>query len=235
MLLFILISAFLILSNSTPPQLVAISAFIQSVFVSVAAIATAYVAWKGLNKWQDETTFKAEFELAKEVVECTYKVRNATEHLKYPQFPIWSVEYSKVCLDRDVKSTLDLLEHYDSLLVQVEALLDEKTFLFATNVKNKALIIASCFEGMHETALNMLDFKKSLKDTPDDDNFDSYTYEVERGKERLDEYKIPLKILHQSEVEHLGKECKLNSDNLHLNLVGLIENLTANMQQYLRR
>ena len=64
-----------------PSELVAIGNFIRDIFVTIAALITAFVAWRGINKWQDETTFKAKFELAKEVVEYTYKRTTSSTHL----------------------------------------------------------------------------------------------------------------------------------------------------------
>jgi hypothetical protein len=232
-LVVIVISLHLILSNSTPIQLTAIGSFIQNIVVSLVAIVTAYIAWKGLNKWQDEVTFKAEFELAKEVIECTYKVRNAIDYIRYPNHLILNYDYFKLLHDINVKAVIALLEHYDALLVQVEALLDEDTFLSATYVRRQSSTIITCFDEMHVQAKSMLDFREAIKDNPD--QFDSYTCEEERARHRFDKYKYLLEWLPEPETVTFDNETKLDSNNLHLNLEGLIENLAADMQKYLKR
>lgn len=229
----IVISIYLILTNSTPIQLTAIGSFIQGIFVSVAAIITAYTAWKGLNKWQDDIAFKAEFELAKEVIECTYKVRNASDYLRYPNHLVLNYEYFNFLNDRNVKTVLALLEHYDALLVQVEALLDEGTFLSATYVRRQSSCIITCFDEMHLQAKSVLDFTQAIKDYPD--NCESYTCEEERARYRFDKFKCLLEWLPEPETVIFDNEAKLDSNNLHLNLEGLIENLAADMQKYLKR
>jgi hypothetical protein len=229
LLAVIVIAIYLIFSNSTPIQLTAISSFIQSICVSLAAILTTYFAWKGLNKWQDEITFKAEFELAKEVIECTYKVHNAIDYLRYPNHLILYHEY----FDKDVKAALALLDHYDALLVQMKALLDEGTVLSATYVRRQASFIMTCFDEMHIQAKSVLDFRQAIKDHPD--NSDLYTCEEERARYRFDKYKCLLEWLPEPETVIFDNEAKLDSNNLHLNLEGLIENLAAGMQKYLKR
>ncbi|AWB58203.1 hypothetical protein [Colwellia sp. Arc7-D] len=100
-----------------------------------AGVTAGVVAIKSFNRWRDETTFKAKFELAKEVIENTYKIRDHLLEIKTPNWlfrkcisgvgyshynpeNIASERYTKV-----IEPIKDTMQHYQSLSLQVEALL----------------------------------------------------------------------------------------------------------------
>jgi hypothetical protein len=117
------------MSIPTPAELTAIGSFIKDIAISCAAIITAIVAWRGLNKWQDETTFKARFELAKEVLETTYKINNLVKDLRRINYKL-DYEGSEFYNDLYLKPLRALNEHYQTLTVASKA-------LFGDDVENK--------------------------------------------------------------------------------------------------
>ncbi len=57
---------------------------VKDVFLSGAAATTAYVAYKGLEKWKSELAGKADFEAARNFIRSVYKLRNAIEGCRSP-------------------------------------------------------------------------------------------------------------------------------------------------------
>ena len=67
---------------------------IKDVVISGAAIATAYAAVTGLNKWSSELKGKANFDVARDLLRAVYKIRNEVEFCRSPmifahEFPDW--------------------------------------------------------------------------------------------------------------------------------------------------
>lgn len=57
---------------------------ISALTTASAAVATATFAYKGLNKWKSEARFQDRFQLAKEIVETTYKASEVSSRLSAP-------------------------------------------------------------------------------------------------------------------------------------------------------
>jgi hypothetical protein len=71
-----------------------IISIIKDVVISGAAIATAYAAVTGLNKWSSELKGTANFDVARDLLRAVYKVRNEVEFCRSPmimahEFPDW--------------------------------------------------------------------------------------------------------------------------------------------------
>lgn len=69
-------------------------AIIKDLVISGAAIATAYAAVTGLNKWSSELKGTANFDVARDLLRAVYKVRNEVEFCRSPmimahEFPDW--------------------------------------------------------------------------------------------------------------------------------------------------
>ncbi|KZB99373.1 hypothetical protein AU375_04449 [Methylobacterium radiotolerans] len=70
----------------------AISAF-RDLVVAGAAISTATVGWKALNKWRDETVGKRRLEVAEETLSAFYQVQEVIHDARAPM--IWASEMVK--------------------------------------------------------------------------------------------------------------------------------------------
>jgi hypothetical protein len=153
----------------TPAELTAIGSFIKDITISCAAIITAIVAWRGLNKWQDETTFKARFELAKEVLETTYKMNNLVKDLRMIDYNL-GYDGSSFYNDLYLKPLREFNEHYQTLTVASKA-------LFGDNVENKLnhfrelidcfatdiLVLLVSLDDIQDVKASIKNAKKSIK------------------------------------------------------------------------
>ncbi|EPF7653806.1 hypothetical protein PD716_00010 [Vibrio gigantis] len=66
---------------------------VKDIVVALSALAAAYFAHSGLTTWQKELKGKSEYQLAKEVLESVFKVREAFKSVRHPA--IYSYEYPK--------------------------------------------------------------------------------------------------------------------------------------------
>lgn len=57
---------------------------IKDVIVASAAIATSFVAWRGVEKWRSEESGKADFDLARRLGKAVYKYRDALRAARTP-------------------------------------------------------------------------------------------------------------------------------------------------------
>lgn len=102
--------------------------------IACAAIATPTIAYIGLKQWKSETTFKAKFELSREVVEATYKISNAIDRLRKTRFDLGGVDGLDNIRKNQFKDLIDLHDHYLTLAVQVKALLSNEHHLHTNGV-----------------------------------------------------------------------------------------------------
>ncbi|RCW19649.1 hypothetical protein DET53_1209 [Vibrio parahaemolyticus] len=66
---------------------------LKDIVVVLSALAAAYFAYSGLSTWQKELKGKSEYQLAKEVLQSVFKVREAFKSVRHPA--IFSYEYPK--------------------------------------------------------------------------------------------------------------------------------------------
>lgn len=64
---------------------------VKEVVLSIVAIVTVYIAWRGLDKWQSELRGKAHFETARNLARAVFKVRDAMQSCRSPM--IWAQEF----------------------------------------------------------------------------------------------------------------------------------------------
>lgn len=57
---------------------------LKEIVVALAAIATASVAWKGINKWRSEESGKADFDLARRLGKALFKFRDDLKDARAP-------------------------------------------------------------------------------------------------------------------------------------------------------
>lgn len=226
----------------TPTELIAIGSFMQNVFVSIAAMITAVVAWKGINKWKDETTFKANFDLAKEVIEETYKLRNVTEPLKYPLL-LSSIDesYEGFSVMNYVKPALESLEHYNSLIVRVKALFDEESIYNTIAVKDVAEILIAFSEDMYSAATEyalVIDHIAMLENGHTEGQMEEAYDSKKQAIRDLETYKEYLRKMppkESKELDKIDKAIRCKHENLHVRLDAFIEELADSLRKYLKR
>ena len=64
---------------------------LKDAFIAIAALTTALVAYSGLSKWKKELKGKVYFDIAREHIRATYKIRDEIEFARSPA--IFSNEY----------------------------------------------------------------------------------------------------------------------------------------------
>jgi hypothetical protein len=226
----------------TPSELTALGSFIQNMFVSGAALTTAVVAWKGLNKWQDETTFKANFELAKEVIEETYKLRNVTEPLIYP-FLLSCIDenYENNNLVTYVKPALESLKDYDSLIVRVKALFDEESIYNINAIRSVTEILIATSEDMYNAASEYASTLEHIAMLENGYTGDQMEIACDSKNEALRDLSIYSPVLKKvypkesKEIEKLSRCLRFKHDNFHVSLDAFIEELADSLRKYLKR
>lgn len=70
----------------TTPQAFSVG---KDILLGIAAIVTAGLAWKGLNRWSAELKGKSEFEVARNLIRATYKLRDAIQSCRNPLMSIY--------------------------------------------------------------------------------------------------------------------------------------------------
>jgi hypothetical protein len=123
----------------TPTEITAfkdIALGLSAIATGSAAVATATFAYKGLNKWQLETSFKANFELAKEVVEVTYKIDNTINRLRRTVYGIGGQAGIDTIRNTKLRDLMDLHDHFQTLSVQIKALFNNEKW----ELSNKVII-----------------------------------------------------------------------------------------------
>lgn len=63
----------------------------KDIIVSISSLAVALFAYRGLNRWQEELKGKSEYQLAKNVLQSVYEVRDAFKSVR--NTAIYSYEY----------------------------------------------------------------------------------------------------------------------------------------------
>jgi len=130
----------------TPAEITAfkdIALGVSAIATGSAAVATATFAYRGLNKWQAETSFKAKFELAKEVVEITYKISNTIYRLRKTIYTIGGQAGLNIIRKSKLQDLINFHDHLQTLSVQIKALFDDEKHEYSNNiVMTSGLIIA---------------------------------------------------------------------------------------------
>ncbi len=66
------------------PELIACATITKDIIVSLVAIATVIIAWKGLSTWKKEFIWKKHTELAEIVLEKLYEIQDAIFYIRNP-------------------------------------------------------------------------------------------------------------------------------------------------------
>jgi hypothetical protein len=59
-------------------------ATINDIILATTAPVTAYIAWREIRKWKEELNGKASFEVSRDLLKATYRVRDAIKKFLYP-------------------------------------------------------------------------------------------------------------------------------------------------------
>lgn len=125
---------------------------IKDIFISIAAATTAFVAYKGLQKWQKELNGKANFDTARALIRSTYKLRDEIEYSRSPFIPAGEFPKNYDPLNKTDESRGDAFAHVYSKRWEsiVEAIQDfdayvlEAESLWGTRIKEKTNVLRSC-------------------------------------------------------------------------------------------
>lgn len=127
---------------------------ISAIATGSAAVATATFAYKGLNKWKVETAFKAKFELAKEVVETSYKASNIINSLSAPIFLLHQSHFVKRLKNQKAEAIEDIKEQLQTLHIQSSALFgieaSEPIERYISVISNVSMIIETILSSEEE-------------------------------------------------------------------------------------
>ncbi|MGB1239943.1 MAG: hypothetical protein ACPG4U_17125, partial [Pseudomonadales bacterium] len=67
-----------------PVRVAEIISMIKDLIIAAAAITTALIAYRGLNKWKSEVVFKAQFETALNLAKKVHVLRDEIESFRSP-------------------------------------------------------------------------------------------------------------------------------------------------------
>ncbi len=70
-------------------QISEITSIVQNVVLTLSAVATVIIAYKGLSAWRKELKGKSEYTIAREVLKAVYKVYNAFLYVRNPAIFIY--------------------------------------------------------------------------------------------------------------------------------------------------
>ncbi|NQY86332.1 MAG: hypothetical protein HRT51_01075 [Colwellia sp.] len=149
----------------TPTEITAfkdIALGISAIATGCAAVATATFAYRGLNKWQAETSFKAKFELAKEVVEVTYKISNTINRLRNTLYGLGGKTGIDSIRKTKLSDLINLHDHFQTLSVQVKALFNDQQFKLSNAVLMTSGSIISQVDDMLCYLEESYDLRKEL-------------------------------------------------------------------------
>lgn len=99
---------------------------ISAVATGSAAVATATFAYKGLNKWKSEARFQDRFQLAKEVVETTFKTSEVVSRLAAPIHILHTITLAEKLPEQKIKPLNEYKDKLSSLHIQARALYGEE-------------------------------------------------------------------------------------------------------------
>ncbi|WP_250633506.1 hypothetical protein [Pinirhizobacter soli] len=120
--------------------------------MAVAVIATATVAWKGLNRWKLEQAGKVGFDVARQLARATYRVRNTFNEARSPfvsagEFPEGYNPMEKTD-DKETKAWTHVLNKRFTPLreaaLELQAVGLEAEVLWGDEVKTKISEITKC-------------------------------------------------------------------------------------------
>lgn len=153
---------------------------LSAIATGSAAVATATFAYRGLNKWKDETAFKAKFELAKEIVETVYKASNTISAVSAPIFFLHIHALADRLEKEKVEPLLMFKEQLQTLHVQSSALfgIDSSTSILGyIAVIDDAVMMSEAFIGINREHTRIED--KLLEEIPEEVKI-KLTKELER-------------------------------------------------------
>lgn len=165
-----------------------------------AGVTTGVIAIKSFNNWRDETTFKAKFDLARESIEYTYKLRDQLIDIRDPNWLVsnFSGVISVSVLSEEellekysniIKPIKDSMQHYLSLAIQTESLISKEK---ANNMKELHSLSETVIESLYRcfccTVLSKK-LKDNLRKAPDDDKKPDLTEKYEHSLFVLEKYR----------------------------------------------
>ncbi len=110
-------------------ELAKVIAAIKDVVIGVAAAVTAWVAVRGLNKWHSEMSGKNEYDVARNLMRATYRVRDELRAARTPM--IWGNEFPDAKQDADgyrhvytsrFTPVVEAIQEFDTNTLEAEAL-----------------------------------------------------------------------------------------------------------------
>lgn len=125
---------------------------IKDIFISIAAVTTAYVAYTGLEKWKKELNGKANFDTARALIRATYKLRDEIEYSRSPFIPVgeFPKDYDPIHKTDETKGDafayvyrkrwepiVEAMQDYDAYVLEAEA-------LWGAKIKEKTDVLRSC-------------------------------------------------------------------------------------------
>lgn len=129
-----------------------IFSIIKDVIISIAAATTAFVAYKGLERWQHELRGKANFDTARKLIRATYKLRDEISYARSPFIPASEFPEDYDPSNKSSKNKGDAFAHvygrrweriveaiqdYDAFALEAEA-------LWGANIKEKTDELRDC-------------------------------------------------------------------------------------------
>lgn len=200
----------------------------KDICLSGAVITTAIVAWRGLASWQKELKGKADFEVARNFIRATFKLREEIQHCRSPflssgEFPENYHELKdKTAEDRGQgllyvyknrrKGLKECFLEFDALTIEAEALWGEEAKSVARNLE-KCVSELSVSIDMHirnefdggEIYRNDPDFGKEIRhivsDIKQDEN--PFTLKLNEAIKSIENYVRPY-MVHHGKGDEIG-------------------------------
>lgn len=163
---------------------------ISAMATGCAAVATATFAYKGLSKWKGETRFQ----LAKEIVEATYKASEVISRLSAPIHILHVGGLAKRLPDEKIKPLNEYKDKLSSLHVQARALYGEKQ---SKPIKSYMLMIDDMLAAC-QIFLDNYNHIQEVKETLDSgsitgvDELEQAKIEIDAFTERMNKSKFSL-------------------------------------------
>lgn len=193
-----------------------IVSIIRDIVLALSAGITAYVAWKGVEKWRSELTGKNNFEAARSLARATYRLRDQISNCRSPfvsgnEFPeeyhagmgdhsstehgdAWTVVYQ-----RRWKPVAKAIEDFDSSVLESEA-------LWGKNIKEKTDAFRLCAKKLRIAIdAKISNYYSDGEDFKDKDYALTVRRDVSAGASETDN---PLSNEIQSAIEAIEEELK---------------------------
>ncbi|WP_043319744.1 hypothetical protein [Microbulbifer sp. HZ11] len=143
---------------------------IKDIILAVAAATTAFIAYRGVARWQEELKGKASFETARSLIRATYKLRDEIDYCRSPFIPAseFPENYSPLG-DRDPKIEGDAYLHIyrnrwqpvSDAVQEFEASILEAEALWGSELKEKSEMLRTCVRDLKSAIQTVIEDKYS--------------------------------------------------------------------------